>query len=156
LFGEGWSDEDGWQTRRGGDFVLYDKQPVAGTFRFTISPPGGGLFRRQAAIQWMANYRDVRNYVLYRLENRNLTRVVYTNGSAGSQAEKPHNLDARKETTLGIKITGDAITVTATVDGETRELDTLTQSGAGFGDGKFGFRIPSNVDFRMKDFQFTP
>jgi len=94
--------------------VLYEKQPLNGTFRFTISPPGGGLFRRQAAIQWMVNYRDVRNYVLYRIENRNLTRVVYTNGNAGSQVEKQHNLDARKEATLAIKITGDAITITAT------------------------------------------
>ncbi|MCP5115970.1 MAG: PEGA domain-containing protein, partial [bacterium] len=93
----GWTAQDGWQTRRGGDFVLYERQPSAGAFTFTVRPPAGGLFRKQPPLQWFANYTDQRNYVLFRIDGKNFSRIQVKNGATKELAKKPHGLDSKKD-----------------------------------------------------------
>jgi tetratricopeptide (TPR) repeat protein len=147
-----WDDPGAWKRegdsfiRKGGDFVLYGVVPASGTFVFSAMPTKGHL------LQWVLNYSDPKNYVLFQMDDNNFYRTVIRNGEKKDEIIVPDKGDKKGFRTLLIRVSptelvnqikhGDSVTV----------LDRWTQPGANLSLGKFGFYIPGNDQVALSSF----
>ncbi|HWW16847.1 MAG TPA: hypothetical protein VN310_19455 [Candidatus Dormibacteraeota bacterium] len=147
-----WDDPGAWKPERdsfihkGGDFVLYGAVPASGTFVFSAMPAKGHL------LQWVLNYKDPKNYVLFQMDDDNFYRTVIRNGEKTDTTKVPDKGDRKSFRTLIIRVSpaevvhqikhGDSVTV----------LDRWTQPGANLSSGKFGFYIPGNDQVALSSF----
>jgi tetratricopeptide (TPR) repeat protein len=147
-----WDDPAAWKRngdsfiRKGGDFVLYKVVPASGTFIFSAMLTKGHL------LQWVLNYSDPKNYVLFQIDENNFYRSVIRNGKKTDEIIVPNKGDKKSFRTLLIRVSptelvnqiknGDSVTV----------LDRWTQPGANLSVGKFGFYIPGNDEVELSSF----
>ncbi len=147
-----WDDPGAWKherdsfIRKGGDFVLYGVVPASGTFVFSAMPTKGHL------LQWVLNYTDPKNYVLFQMDDNNFYRAIIRNGEKTDEIKVPDKGDKKSFRTLQIRVSprelvhqikhGDSWTV----------LDRWTQPGANLSLGKFGFYIPGNDQVALSSF----
>jgi Flp pilus assembly protein TadD len=146
-----WDDPGAWKqerdsfTRKGGDFVLYGVVPASGTFAFSAMLTKGHL------LQWVLNYTDPKNYVLFQMDDNNFYRTVIRKGEKTDEIIVPHKGDKKSFRTLQIRVSptelihqikhGDSWTV----------LDRWTP-GSNLSLGKFGFYIPGNDQVALSSF----
>jgi len=147
-----WDDPDAWKhegdsfIRKGGDFVLYGVVPASGTFIFSAMLTKGHL------LQWVLNYSDPKNYVLFQMDDNNFYRTVIRNGEKTDEIKVPDKADKKSFRTLLIRVSptelvhqikhGDSVTV----------LDRWKQPRANLSPGKFGFYIPGNDQVALFSF----
>ncbi len=147
-----WDDPGAWKherdsfIRKGGDFVLYGVVPASGTFVFSAMPTKGHL------LQWVLNYTDPKNYVLFQMDDNSFSRAIIRNGEKTDELKVPDKGDKKSFRTLQIRVSprelvhqikhGDSWTV----------LDRWTQPGANVSLGKFGFYIPGNDQVALSSF----
>jgi tetratricopeptide (TPR) repeat protein len=147
-----WDDPGDWKhekdsfIRKGGDFVLYGAVPASGTFVFSAMLTKGRL------LQWVLNYSDPKNYILFQMDDNNFYRTVIRNGQKTDQIIVPDKGEKRSFRTLQIRVSpaelvhqikhGDSWTV----------LDRWTQPGANLSLGKFGFYMPGNDEVALSSF----
>jgi hypothetical protein len=147
-----WDDPGAWRhegdsfTRKGGEFVLYGVVPASGTFIVSAMPTKGHL------LQWVLNYIDPKNYVLFQMDDNNFYRTVIRNGEKTDAIKVPDKADKKTFRTLLIRVSatelvnqikhGDSVTV----------LDRWTQPGANLSLGKFGFYIPGSDEVSLSSF----
>ena len=147
-----WADAAGWKhegdsfTRKGGDFVLYGVVPTAGTFAFSAIATKGHL------LQWVLNYSDPRNYILFQLDENGFHRTVIRNGEKRDEIIVPHKGDKKNFRTVQIRVSASEI-VHQLKDGDSwAVLDRLTLPGVNLSAGKFGFYIPGNDQVAISSF----
>ncbi len=147
-----WDDPGGWKregdsfTRKGGDFVLYRVVPASGTFIFSAMLTKGHL------LQWVLNYKDPKNYVLFRIDENNFYRTVIRNGEKTDEITVPNKGDKKSFRTFGIRVSPTAL-VNQIKDGDSwTVLDRWTQPGADVNLGKFGFYIPGSDEVALSSF----
>jgi tetratricopeptide (TPR) repeat protein len=147
-----WDDPAAWKRngdpfiRKGGDFVLYRVVPASGTFIFSAMLTKGHL------LQWVLNYSDPKNYVLFQIDENNFYRSAIRNGQKTDEIIVPNKGDKKSFRTLLIRVSptelvnqiknGDSVTV----------LDRWTQPGANLSLGRFGFYIPGNDEVELSSF----
>jgi tetratricopeptide (TPR) repeat protein len=147
-----WDNPGAWKNakdsfiRKGGDFVLYGAVPASGTFVFSAMLTKGHL------LQWVLNYSDPKNYVLFQMDDNNFYRAVIRNGQKTDQIIVPDKGDKKSFRTLQIRVSpaelvhqikhGDSWTV----------LDRWTQPGANLSLGKFGLYLPGNDEVALSSF----
>ena len=99
-----WEDPSAWKherdsfIRKGGDFVLYGVAPASGTFVFSAMPAKGHL------LQWVLNYSDPKNYVLFQLDDTDFYRAVIRNGAKTNEMKVPAKGDKKSFRTLQIRV----------------------------------------------------
>jgi hypothetical protein len=149
-----WEDPGAWKhegdsfTRKGGDFVLYQVVPASGTFVFSAMLTKGRL------LQWVFNYIDSKNYVLFQMDDNNLYRSVIHNGNKTDEIIVPHKGEKKSLRALHIRVTPTEI-VHQIKQGNSNSwtvLDRWTQPGVNLGQGKFGFYIPGNDQVALSSF----
>ncbi len=147
-----WDDPNGWKhekdffVRKGGDFVLYGAAPSSGTFVFSAMLTKGRL------LQWVLNYTDAKNYVLYQMDDNNFYRIVMRNGVKTDEIIVPHKGEKKSFRTLQIRVSGAEI-VHQIKDGDRWiMLDRWAQPGTNLGTGKFGFYIPGDDQVALSSF----
>jgi len=147
-----WEDAGAWKQerdtfiRRGGDFVLYGVAPTSGTFVFSAMVTKGHL------LQWVLNYSDARNYVLFQMDDKNFYRSVVHNGEKTDQIIAPHKGDKKSFRTLQIRVSPTEI-VHQIKDGDSwTMLDRWMQPGTNLSAGKFGFYIPGSDEVAVSSF----
>jgi hypothetical protein len=156
-----WEDASGWArdgeawVHKGGNFVPY-KLPAKGTYTFTVQLiKGGGIFRG-GRIRWYVDYVDTKNYGLFEIDKKNFAAKAVTNGKNKDREKTPHGLDNQKSFTIQVDVTPEHV-VTRLKNGDAWiNLDTWTEQGRNFSDGKFGFYIPGNDEIGITDFKFQP
>jgi len=147
-----WDDRGAWKQegdsfiRKGGGFVLYGVVPASGTFAFSAMLTKGHL------LQWVLNYTDAKNYVLFQMDDKNFYRTVIRNGEKTDEIKVPDKGDKKHFRALHIRVSptelvhqirhGDVWTV----------LDRWTQPGANLSLGKFGFYIPGDDQVALSSF----
>ncbi len=147
-----WDDPAAWKRegdsfiRKGGDFVMYKVVPASGTFIFSAMLTKGRL------LQWVLNYSDPKNYVLFQIDENNFYRSVIRNGQKTDEIIVPNKGDKKSFRALLIRVSptelvnqikqGDSVTV----------LDRWTQPGTDLSVGKFGFYIPGNDEVALSSF----
>ena len=147
-----WDDPGAWKRegdsfiRKGGDFVLYGVTPASGTFIFSAMPIKGHL------LQWVLNYSDSKNYVLFQMDDNNFYRSVIRNGEKTDEITVPNKGDKKSFRTVGIRVSPTAL-VNQIKEGDSWiVLDRLTRPGTDVSLGKFGFYVPGNDQVALSSF----
>ena len=147
-----WEDAGAWKQdkdssiRKGGDFVLYGVVPTSGTFVFSAMLTKGHF------LQWVLNYSDPRNYVLFQMDDNNFHRTVIRNGVKTDEVIVPHKGEKKSFRTLQIRVSSTEL-VHQIKDGNSwTVLDRWTQPGANLSLGKFGFYLPGSDEVAVSSF----
>ena len=147
-----WDDPGAWKhegdsfIRKGGDFVLYGVVPASGTFVFSAMPAKGHL------LQWVLNYSDPKNYVLFQMDDNNFYRTVIRNGQKTDEIKVPDKGDKKSFRTLQIRVSPTELVHQIKHGNSWTVLDRWTQPGANPSLGKFGFYIPGNDEVALSSF----
>ena len=141
-----WKQEKDSFIRKGGDFVLYGVVPASGTFVFSAMPAKGHL------LQWVLNYNDPKNYVLFQMDDDNFYRTVIRNGQKTDEIKVPDKGDKKSFRTLQIRVSPTELVHQIKHGNSWTVLDRWTQRGANLGLGKFGFYIPGNDQVALSSF----
>ncbi len=145
----GWKQEQGAFVRRGGDFVLYNAPP-AGTFVFSAMLSKGAILATHR-LQWLVNYTDANNYVLFQLDDNNLYRTDVRNGKK-TEAKIPHKSEKKGFRTLLVRISPTEIVHQIRQGEQWVTLDRFTLQGTDLSAGKFGFYIPGGDQVSLANF----
>jgi len=146
-----WENPGAWQhekdsfVRKGGDFVLYGAVPTSGTFVFSAMTVKGRL------LQWVLNYTDAKNYILFQLDENNFYRTVIRNGEKTDQIIVPHKGEKKSLRSVHIRV-GPTEIVHQIKQGETWKVLDRWQPGTNPSMGKFGFYIPGNDEVALSGF----
>jgi hypothetical protein len=147
-----WDDPGGWKhegdsfTRTGGDFVLYGVVPASGTFAFSA------MLTKGHRLQWVLNYIDPKNYVLFQMDNDDFYRTVIRNGEKTDEIKVRDKGDRRDFRTLHIRVSPTEVVHQIKHGDSWTILDRWTQPGANLSLGKFGFYIPGNDQIALSSF----
>ena len=147
-----WDDPGAWKhegdsfTRKGGDFALYQVVPASGTFIFSAMLTKGRL------LQWVLNYTDSKNYVLFQMDDNNFYRSVIHNGYKTDEIIVPHKGEKKSFRALHIRVTPTELVHQIRQGNSWTVLDRWTQPGANLSQGKFGFYIPGNDQVALSSF----
>jgi serine/threonine-protein kinase len=144
----GWVQATGMITHRGGDYVLapVDIDPQ-GTVRFTV------VSMRGRRVEWVVGFQDDRNYFLFQLDDKNLTRYQITNGSKLAQVKAPHGLDRKKPMGISINIAPRSVSTSVLRGGQWVVIDNWEVSGGVH--GKFGFHTPGSDEIGLEEFRLA-
>src|SRR6266576_3825567 len=147
-----WDDPGAWRregdsfTRKGGDFALYGVAPTSGTFIFSAMLTKGHL------LQWVFNYTDSKNYVLFQMDDNNFYRSVIHNGNKTDEIIVPHKGEKKSFRPLHIRVTATELVHQIKQGNSWTVLDRWTQPGTNLSLGKFGFYIPGSDQVVLSSF----
>ena len=147
-----WDDPGAWKhekdsfIRKGGDFVLYGVVPASGTFIFSAMPP------KSHPLQWVLNYSDSKNYILFQMDDSNFSRSVIRNGEKTDGIKVPSNGDKKGFRTFQIRVSPAEIVHQIKNGDRWTVLDHWTQPGTNPSIGKFGFYLPGSDQLTVSSF----
>ena len=147
-----WDDPGAWKherdsfIRKGGDFVLYGVVPASGTFVFSAMLTKGHL------LQWVLNYSDPKNYVLFQMDDDNFYRTVIRHGEKTGEIKVPDKGDKKSFRTLQISVSPTELVHQIKHGDHWTVLDRCTRPGVDLSLGKFGFYIPGNDQVALSSF----
>ena len=143
-----WRQEKDFFIRKGGDFVLYGAVPASGTFVFSAMPTKGHL------LQWVLNYTDPKNYVLFQMDDHNFYRTVIRNGEKSDKIIVPDMDDKKSLRTLQIHVSATELVHQMKHGDRWTVLDRWTQTGINLSLGKFGFYLPGDDQVALSSFAY--
>ncbi len=147
-----WDDPGAWKhegdsfIRKGGDFVLYGVVPTSGTFVFSVTLTKGHL------LQWVLNYSEPKNYVLFQMDDNNFYRSVIRNGGKTDEIIVPDKGDKKSFRTLGIRVSPTEVVHQIKHGDSWTVLDRWKQPGTNLSLGKFGFYMPGKDQVALTSF----
>jgi len=147
-----WDDPAGWKpdkngsVHKGGDFVLYGASPASGTFAFAV------MLQKGHRLQWVLNYLDPNNYVLFQIDENNFYRTVVHNGQKSDEFKVPHKSEKKNFRFMQIRVTPNEIVHQVKEGDAWVILDKWTASGTNLAAGKFGFYVPGNDQVVLASF----
>jgi len=147
-----WDDPGAWQhekdsfIHKGGDFVLYGVVPASGTFVFSAMLLKGHL------LQWVLNYTDPKNYVLFQMDDNNFYRTVIRNGEKTDEIKVADKADKKTFRTFQIRVRATEIVHQIKHGDSWTVLDRWTHPGADLSLGKFGFYLPGTDQLALSSF----
>jgi len=142
----GWKEEKGSFARKGGDFVTYGVSPASGTFVFSA------MLAKGHRLQWVLNYIDANNYVLFQMDDNNFYCTSIRNGVKGDERKIPHKGEKKSFRTIQVHVGPNEIVHQIRQGDSWVVLDRWTQSGSNLSLGKFGFYIPGNDQVLLSSF----
>jgi tetratricopeptide (TPR) repeat protein len=151
-----WDEPGAWKRekdsfiRKGGDFVLYGVVPASGTFAFSAMPVKGRL------LQWVLNYTDAKNYVLFQMDDNTFYRTVIRNGEKADEIKVTEKGDKKSFRELHIGVSASELVVLIKHGDSWVVLDRFTHSGTDLSLGKFGFYIPGDDQVAISGFAHYP
>ena len=147
-----WEDPDAWKPegnsfiRKGGDYVLYGVVPTSGTFVFSAMPAKGRV------VQWVVNYIDSKNYILFQIDDDSFRRMVIHNGEKRDEIIVPDKGEKKSFRTLRIHISSTEVVHQIQHGNSWTVLDRWSQPGTDISVGKFGFYIAGNDQVALSGF----
>ena len=141
----GWKQDKGSFVRKGGDFVTYSISPTTGTFVFSA------MLAKGHRLQWVVNYIDANNYLLFQMDDNNFYRTTVRNG-AREETKIPHKSDKKSSRTLQIRVGPNEIVHQIRQGDAWAPLDRWSSAGGNLSQGKFGFYIPGNDQVVLSNF----
>lgn len=152
---QNWTRDGEYWIHKGGGFVPY-MLPAKGVFTFTVRLlKGGGVFR-SGQIRWCVEYLNSKNYLLSEMDRKTFWTGVVKNGERLERAKAAHNLGEQKAYTIQIEVSPDRLVQKALVGGEWKVLDSFSEPGRDYTQGRFGFLIQGNEELAISDFKFLP
>ncbi len=143
-----WTRDGEWFTRRGGDFVLYRRTPTAGTFQFTL--------RAKSKVEWVLDYSDPRNYLLFEIDKQTFTSSQYTNNRRTMITDrKRHGVKTDYFTVNLVVEPTHLVTMLVDEQGKPVTLQDWNHPDRPFTGGRFGIHLPGNSQVWLANFTFT-
>jgi hypothetical protein len=139
-----WTRDGQMLRQQGGNFVLAPFNLTAASIRFSAKVLKG------KRLEWVAGYRDPRNYYLFQLDDSNLA-----DGKHSKTVKIPLQIPRDAFATFSIEITPRGITHAVSRDQRDGELETW-QPATGFPAGQFGFSVQGRDEIGLADFRLTP
>jgi hypothetical protein len=158
---EGW-DSTAWTAegqefvRRGGGSVLYKPSGSPGVYSFTLMlAAGGGVFRGKS-LEWVLNYHDDRNYVLFHLDKNDFRRIQIVNGKRTELVKKPHGLTMGESlsATVQVEVTPGSIVNRVRNGDQWVTLDSWAAPEHNFSQGRFGVVVNGKDEVHLSNFSF--
>ena len=146
----GWTRENDWYVRQGGDAVLYRFTPLAGQFEFTV------ILRKGRRLRWVVNHTGSKNYALFEADKKNFYRRQVVNGKDSELARVAHAIAEGSPLNLRIEIFGETIVHSVRTGSHWTTLDTWTDRSRNFTAGRFGFLIPGKDVVAISNFRYQP
>jgi tRNA A-37 threonylcarbamoyl transferase component Bud32/cytochrome c-type biogenesis protein CcmH/NrfG len=144
----GWKPEQEWFTRRGGNFALYKRSSVPGVFIFSAA------LQKGHRLQWVFDYVDDKNYILFQLDDSYFYRSVMQNGETHDETKIPFKSDKKSSHTFQISVSPGRIVHQIQQGNAWVNLDSWSQSGRDASAGKFGFYIPDKDEVAISNFSY--
>ncbi|MGA9507942.1 MAG: hypothetical protein WBV55_04765 [Candidatus Sulfotelmatobacter sp.] len=147
-----WDDPGAWKQerdsfiRKGGDFVLYGVAPASGTFVFSA------MLIKGHVLQWVFNYNDPKNYILFQMDENNFYRAVIRNGEKTDEIKVSNKGEKKSFRTLQVRVSPTELVHQIKQGDSWTVVDRWTQPGANLSRGKFGFYIPGNDQVALSSF----
>ena len=141
-----WKQENASFIRKGGDFVLYGVAPASGTFVFSAMPAKGHM------LQWVLNYSDPKNYVLFQIDDKNFYRTVIRKGEKTDEIIVPDKDEKKSFRTIQVRVSPSEVVHQIKHGDRWTVLDRWTQPGTNLSQGKFGFYIPGSDQVALSSF----
>jgi serine/threonine-protein kinase len=142
----GWKQDKGTYVRKGGDYVLYGVSPTSGTFVFSA------MLAKGHRLQWVVNYTDPNNYVLFQIDDNNFYRSAVRNGEKSDEIKVPNKSDKKSFRTIQIRVEPNQIVHLIKQGDSWASLDRWSQSGSNLTQGRFGFYIPGGDQVVLSGF----
>ncbi len=142
----GWKQDKGSLTRKGGDFVTYSVSPTTGTFVFSA------MLTKGHRLQWVLNFTDASNYVLFQMDDNNFYRTVVKNGQKGDETKIANKGGKKSFHTLQVRVTANEILHQIRQGDNWVVLDRWAQPASNLTLGRFGFYIPGNDQVALSSF----
>jgi hypothetical protein len=142
----GWKQDKGSFVRKGGDFVTYGVSPTTGTFVFSA------MLTKGHRLQWVLNFTDANNYVLFQMDDNNFYRTVVKNGQKGDETKIANKGGKKSFHTLQVRVTSNEILHQIRQGDNWVVLDRWAQPSSNLTLGKFGFYIPGNDQVALSSF----
>ena len=161
----GWMPQDGWFTRRGGNFVLYNRNAHEGTISFTVRLDGNrNPFSGGSRLNWVVGFADSRNYVLLQVDKDDFYRSAVIDSVPQQQMKKPHRIPTSGPYVyFRVQILGNRLVHEySTQPNVWHDLDDWATEGGpttrprGLLDGQFGFFLPGTLELTISNFFFYP
>jgi serine/threonine-protein kinase len=144
-----WKHEGQLWTKQGGDFVTVPVNPAAGNFSFTA------IVLKGKRLEWFVNWRDAKNYDLYQLEDKSLTRTRYADGKKTGSTKTQQSVKIKNYVILKVAVTAASVVSSLYVDNQWHVIDKFDTAGGGL-QGKFGFHLQGSDQIGISEFRFTP
>ncbi len=150
-----WRMEDNIWKHRGAATLTYGIQPN-GIFTFSIYMLKGGSLLRGGRVRWVLGYQDPKNYLLFELDEENLWSKVVENGKTLERKKIAHKQD-KSMRVWNILIDSSSGRLVHKIQGDNgwTELDSWSEPGRDFTQGKFGILVTGNDEVGLSNFQFT-
>jgi hypothetical protein len=145
-----WTKSGDWYVRSGGEYVPFRVTPTAGTFVFTAK------LQKGKRLQWFVHYKDSRNHALFQMDKKFFYRKQVINGKAIELAKVAHGLGEGGDlmATVQIDVRATSIVHNLRKNDQWVPLDTWSDPGGGFENGKFGFLIPGRDQYALLHFGY--
>lgn len=159
---DGWDDpaawrlENGWYTRKGGNFVLFQPSSKTGTWHLTARSKGKRFFGG-SRIRWITHYVDEQNYDLYQMDKENLSWRRVVDGKPGPEKKRPHGANIEDDTFhLDFDVSSGAFGGKVFNGQKWIRLPRLEDPVAQAAPGRFGLFLPGNEEIWVTGVEFKP
>jgi len=151
-----WSKQGDLWTHKGGGVIPF-KLPANGTYTFTVRLLRGGSLFRGGRIRWAVQYMDSKNYDLFELDRKTLSSKVIIAGKVYERGKYEHGLsDKEMSYTVQVDVSPEKLQHRLQDGANWLILDTWSEPGRNFTEGKFAFLIQGSDEIGLADFKFVP
>jgi serine/threonine protein kinase len=144
----GWKRDGAAIARQGGEFVLVPLDLTRATVQFTVSLIKG------KRIEWVAGYRDAKNYCLFQIDESGFSRTAIVNGKPANTVKTSYAAKRRAYDTFAVRITPQGVVNAIRSEPQWETLDDWQPAG-GVSTGRFGFHIPGRDQISLSEFRIT-
>jgi hypothetical protein len=152
---QAWKKEGELWVHKGAGFLPY-KLSGKGVFTFTVELVKGGSIFRPGKIRWCVEYIDGKNYLLSEMDRKIFWTGVIQKGNRLERKKAPHNIENPRAFTIEVDITADQLVQKVYTGNEWTTLDSFSEPGRDFTQGKFAFLIQGNDEIAISNFKFVP
>jgi len=150
-----WQESQGVWKHKGAATLTYGLPPN-GIFTFSIYMLKGGSLLRGGRVRWFLNYTDAKNYILFELDEENFWAKVVSDGKTFERKKVAHKQD-KSMRVWNIQIDASTAKLTHKIQGDAGwvDLDSWTEPGRDFTQGKFGILVTGTDEVGLSNFSFT-
>jgi hypothetical protein len=107
-------------------------------------------------VQWVLNQVDDRNYVVFQADRKSFYRSVVRNGASTELAKAPMRVGYKGYYTIQIRVAPNSVTHEVFDGTKWVAVDSWSDPGMNFAQGKFGLLVPSGDEVGISNFAFYP
>jgi serine/threonine-protein kinase len=147
---KGWTQEGEWQIHKGGNFLSFQAEEINGRIEFNA------LLRKGKRLEWFLARADDHNYVLFRLDKKNLVAERFVNGNGREVAKTQVNFDRDQPIAARIDVSAGTVTTMIRQGAAWTTMSPLSDSGGNLNKGRFGLHIPGKDEVGINSFAYYP